>query len=219
MFIVEGNIGAGKTTFLKLIEKYFPNITVVFEPVKNWQKMVSGQSILENFYKDPTRWAYTMETATMISRVEEHIKEQENNNKLKFLERSIYSGHYCFGRNSYQNGFLSKIEWNMYVQWFNFLTKDKCKLPNGFIYLKVDPKVAYDRIKIRNRDAEKEISFDYIKQIDNWHEDFLINKVNISQELKNVPTLILDCNNDFEHDESEFLKHIDKIKTFLKNII
>jgi len=33
MYIVEGNIGAGKSTFLKLLSQHVPQVTVVQEPV------------------------------------------------------------------------------------------------------------------------------------------------------------------------------------------
>lgn len=82
MYIVEGNIGAGKSTFLKLISKRLSHITVVFEPLHNWQNKVYGQSVLANFYKDPRRWAYTMETLAMACRVQEHLREQ-NQSRIK----------------------------------------------------------------------------------------------------------------------------------------
>ena len=76
MYIVEGNIGAGKSTFLRLIQAQLPQVSVVFEPLHNWQSQVYGQSILSQFYNDPHRWAYTMETLAMACRVQEHIQEQ-----------------------------------------------------------------------------------------------------------------------------------------------
>ena len=143
MYIGEGNLGAGKTTFLKLIQERLPEIAVVFEPLHNWQSQVYGESILSNFYKDPQRWAYTMETLAMVCRVQEHLSEQENPNPFRLMERSIYSGHYVFATNGYQNGFLSELEWHVYLQWFNFLVTGRCKPPQGFIYLRTDPEVAY----------------------------------------------------------------------------
>ena len=35
------------------------------------------------FYQSITRWSYTMETATMFSRIQEHIKVQQNPIPLK----------------------------------------------------------------------------------------------------------------------------------------
>ncbi len=215
MYIVEGNIGAGKSTFLKLLELHIPTISIALEPMHNWQQQVYGQSLLANFYQDPKRWAYTLETLAMICRVREHIQEQEQPISYKIIERSIYSGHYCFAHNSYESGFLTDLEWAIYTNWFNLLVGEKCLPPQGFIYLKVDPAVAYERIKKRNRYAEKKISLHYLKQLEKRHNQFLIEQEGILPELKKVPLLILDCNKEFETDEQELAEHIKKVEQFI----
>ena len=216
MYIVEGNIGAGKSTFLRLIQERLPEIAVVFEPIHNWQSKVYGQSILTNFYKDPHRWAYTMETLAMACRVQEHLIEQENPNPFRLMERSIYSGHYIFATNGYQNGFFTELEWQVYLQWFNFLVTGRCKPPQGIIYLKTEPEVAYERIKRRKRLAEKTISLAYIKQIHECHEDFLVHKKELLAELLEVPVLVLDCNEEFENNPDQFAAHAEELASFVK---
>ena len=103
MFIVEGNIGAGKSTFLRLISQNLNHVSVALEPLQDWQKNYDGKNILDNFYSKPDRWAYTLETLTLMSRVKEYIKEQNTNNKFHLVERSIYSGNYCFAKNCYED--------------------------------------------------------------------------------------------------------------------
>ena len=39
IFIVEGNIGAGKTTFLKKIEETLPDSQVIYEPLYKWEEI------------------------------------------------------------------------------------------------------------------------------------------------------------------------------------
>lgn len=215
MYIVEGNIGTGKSTFLKLIQSHIPHISVVFEPLHNWQSQVYGQSILSNFYTDPQRWAYTMETLAMACRVQEHLKEQANAYPFRLMERSIYSGHYVFATNDFHNGFLSELEWNIYLQWFNFLVSGHCKPPHGFIYLKASPEVSFARIQKRNRSSERGISLEYIEQIHACHEAFLIEQQNVLSELTKVPVLVLDCNEEFEHNMEQFKLHAKKVETFM----
>lgn len=216
MYILEGNIGAGKSTFLKLLASHMPHIAVGFEPLHNWQSKVHGQSLLANFYEKPQRWAYSLETFAMICRVYEHLKDQEYDRDI-IIERSIYSGHYVFAMNGYEQGFMSDLEWNLYNQWFNTLVSTKCKAPQGFIYLQVDPEIAYKRIKKRNRLSEKKITLAYLKQIDACHEKFLLEKAGILPDLKKVPVLIIDCNQDFE-DNSEILNdHCALVQNFVTN--
>ena len=54
MYFVEGNIGSGKSTFLKKLSSEFK---VVQEQVDEWSKMknANGKNILEEFYEDPER--------------------------------------------------------------------------------------------------------------------------------------------------------------------
>lgn len=214
MYILEGNIGAGKSTFLKLLAQNMSGIAVGFEPLHNWQSNIHGQSLLSNFYEKPSRWAYSLETFAMICRVYEHLKDQEYQHDI-IIERSIYSGHYVFATNGYHQGFMTAMEWHMYNQWFNALVTTKCKTPQGFIYLHVDPEVAYERIKKRNRLAENKISLSYLTQIHRCHEKFLIDKTGILPDLKAVPVLVVNCNKDFEQDTDTLHHHLTVVKEFV----
>ncbi len=215
MYIIEGNIGVGKSTLLKLLKLELPQISISLEPMHNWQQEVYGQSLLVNFYQNPKRWAYTLETLAMMCRIREHLQEQESPNIYKIVERSIYSGHYCFVKNSYESGFFTDLEWSLYTAWFSFLTSGKCVPPQGFIYLNADSVTALDRIKKRNRPAEKKITLHYLKQLEKRHEQFLVQQHDILLELKKVPVLTLDCNNEFETNKKQLDQHISNIERFI----
>jgi deoxyadenosine/deoxycytidine kinase len=215
MYIIEGNIGAGKSTFLKLINKQLPYVSIGLEPLNNWHTEESGKSLLRQFYEQPKRWAYTLETLALMSRVQEHMLEQKHTHELRIVERSIYSGFYCFAQNSYQSGFLTDIEWSVYKEWFHFLADNTCSIPQGFVYLKVDPEIALERIRMRNRSAESGITLSYLKDIDKLHSDFLLEKKNIDTKLKDVPVLVLDCNTDFEHNSKQLEQLLQNLGTFL----
>jgi len=215
MYILEANTGAGKSTFLKLLEKHNSTILAGYEPVADWQKPVDGQSILTNFFADPQRWAYPMETYAMLSRVRQHMIDQENDHPKRIIERSIYSGHYCFALNSYKSGFMNALEWSMYCSWFNFLIPGKCKPPRGFIYLRTDPKVALARVKKRARSGEL-IELDYLENLHDYHERFLMRKEDILPELKNVPVLVLEINQDFENNPDYFATLATQVEEFLE---
>jgi len=215
MYILEGNIGAGKSTLLRKIKKIETDMEVVFEPVNTWHRQRTGQSLLANFYKDIPRWAFPLETYAMACRVKEHLKEQQKFNTYRLLERSIYSGHYCFAHNSYHNGGMSSIEWEIYKQWFAFLVHGKCRLPFGFIYLKTDPEVCFERVKKRGRAGEQHITLKYLKQIDKMHDEFLIEHNNIVPELQLIPVLTLDGNKPFKECGSIFNEYCDQIEEFM----
>ena len=216
MYIVEGNIGAGKSTFLKLIEAHAPEITTHFESFANGHTDKQGPELLNNFYHDPARWAYTLETHVMMTRVQNHQLLQAQKNKNAIIERSIYSGHHCFAQNSYANGFMSLVEWHMYNQLFNFLIPTICKAPLGFIYLRVTPEIAHQRIVKRNRPGEKTITLDYLTQIHERHESFLVSEKRKLPYISITPVLILECNDEFETNRVKLHEHIAQVKQFLK---
>ncbi len=215
MYLVEGNIGAGKSTLLSLISKNMPSIEVVFESVNTWNKQDHGSSLLSHFYEDAHRWSYTMETFTMFTRIEEHLREQKKENPFKIIERSLYSGYYCFALNGYQQGYMTPIEWSLYTQWFTFLVENGCKRPHGFIYLKSSPETCYQRTLKRSRSGEESISLTYLKEIHEQHEDFLIKKKNINNSLKEVPVLVLDRSYEFENDQDALDEYLEKIQDFM----
>ena len=53
--LVEGNIGCGKSTFLKLFNKYSDHIELLQEPLDKWQN-VNGCNLLHMMYDDPQRY-------------------------------------------------------------------------------------------------------------------------------------------------------------------
>lgn len=215
MYIVEGNIGVGKSTFLKEIADQIPELETIQEPVETWNNQAYGQSLLSEFYNDTPRWAYTLETLALICRVREHVKESKNKYPYRLMERSIYSGHYCFAQNDFANKYLTKMEWSLYQDWVDYMIKQQCSPPLGFIYLKADPKVCFERTRLRGRESEKNLTLEYIEQIHFWHERFLVEKRDIFDSIKYTPVLILDCNENFYEDQRLLESHINSVRMFL----
>ena len=171
--------------------------------------------MLANFYKNPYRWAYTMETLAMICRVQDYRANQQNAYTIQLVERSLYSGHYCFALNGYHSGFMTQAEWDAYTAWFNFFVPRYCQPPQGFVYLRVEPDVAYERVLKRKRSSENKLSLTYLQQIHDYHEKFLIHKKNIMPSLEAVPVLVLDGNYDFQDNVNIFEQHKQKLLSFL----
>lgn len=110
---------------------------------------------------------------------------------------------------------MSALEWAQYQEWFKFLVIQKCLPPQGFIYLKIDPLVAYERIKKRNRYAEKTISLAYLKQIHERHEEFLVTHKQTHESIRHVPVLILDVTKDFEHHPEQMHSLLAQVELFM----
>lgn len=95
---IEGNIGAGKTTFLKIIQSSMnSSFEVIEEPVSEWKKITGGTkdqeaNLLELFYNEPNRWSYAFQSYCFFTRMKEWIKIKESlKPNVYFFERSIHS--------------------------------------------------------------------------------------------------------------------------------
>lgn len=207
MIFLEGNIGAGKSTLLKIINRTLL-CKVALEPYKKWHSWNESKNILQMFYKNPKRWAYTFETYTLLTRIMEYqnLKKQISN-LLPIVERSPYSGRYCFAFNSLKMGFLCKIEWTIYENLCNYLFAKHITKPKGIIYLRTSPKTCFNRIYLRGRKEEKSISLEYLNQLHDRHDAWLL-------RIKNIPILCID-ENKFDKNKIK-KKSVELISNFFK---
>jgi deoxyguanosine kinase len=217
--MIEGNIGSGKSTFLNILKKAIPETNSILEPVDQWQTMQNNENLLDLFYKDMPRWAYTFQTFAFISRIQSLISHKKNSSSLfHFVERSVYCDRYCFAKNLFEQKIMSELEWFLYKEIFLWLVENYAPKPSGFIYLKTDPTISLARIKQRSRNEESNISSDYLFSLHQQHEDWLVHKKNIDTNIIDVPVLILDCNQDFEKNLTVQNQHIAAIDAFMQQI-
>jgi len=218
--MVEGNIGAGKSTFLKILQKNLA-VNVIFEPTNKWQNEAKENNLLHLFYKDTPRWAYTFQSYAFISRVNTLINHLKNapSTTPQILERSIYCDRYCFAKNCFESGLMSNVEWQIYKEWFAWLSEFHTPRPSGFIYLKTDPTVCHNRILKRSRCEESGISIEYLESLHKRHEDWLVLQKEICPHLSSIPILILECNTEFETNQVVQKKHLTAVKKFIEQTV
>jgi len=204
MFFLEGNIGTGKSTLLKKLED--EGIQVVYEPVDEWAsiKNKNGKNILEEFYANQARYAYTFQSIAFRT----HIKNIKHCDKNSVVERSVFTHRNVFAKTCYENELMNELEWNDYISWFDWLSEEFNIKPGGYIYLQADPKISYERITKRSRDGEGTITFDYINELHKKHEAWLLNEPNV---------LVLNVDEDFENNSSKLDEMIIKVKMFINN--
>ena len=202
MFFIEGNVGTGKSTFLQKLKEV--GLDVIFEPVDIWTsiKNDNGKTLLEEFYNDQKRYAYTFQSIAFRTRVQ----NIENSKVNTVIERSIFTDRNVFAKTCYENGMMNEIEWNDYTSWFDWLATSFNINPKGYIYLRASPDISYDRIKKRSRSGEETIPFDYLNELHNKHENWLLDEPNV---------LILDVNEDFENNIGRLNDMIEKVLKFI----
>jgi deoxyadenosine/deoxycytidine kinase len=207
MFFLEGNVGTGKSTFLKKLQE-ITDIHVILEPVDEWvstQNLNSGKNLLEEFYANQERWAYTFQSIAFRTRINNLLQAPKD--KINIIERSVFTDRNVFAKTCYENSKMCDIEWNDYTSWFDWLTDTFDVKPKGYIYLRADPEVSYDRVKIRNRGGEESIPLDYLKTLHDKHDEWLLKEKNV---------LVLDVNEDFEKNPDKLSEMIQKVLMFIK---
>jgi deoxyadenosine/deoxycytidine kinase len=217
MLIIEGNVGVGKSTFLKYLQEHL-DADVIFEPNELWQN-VDGHNLLEQFFLEPKRWAYTCQSYILQTRIDQIILELcDPNKKYCLMERSIYSGRYCFANVAYEIGWMNDLEWILYQKLWNHEIKQIDSLPTGFIYLRSSAEVCFQRIARRGRFEEKPITLDYLKRIEEKYENWFINKQGIDTIIANLPVLVLDFSVDFLKDPEIEQRSLKQIQTFIAQL-
>lgn len=175
LVFVEGLIGSGKTTALKRLEEHIREMgledkaAVVYEPVELWQKL----NLLELFYVDRPRWAYTFQNMAFITKMLV-LDTLNDDTKVYFIERSPHVDKRVFASICHDNADMTSSEWELYTMWYNFfISKFESKHTIEFLYLRTSVETCAERIKIRNRKGEAGIPSEYLKLLEVKHDEWL----------------------------------------------
>lgn len=194
MISIEANVGAGKSSFLKIFgQKWSDKFNIIYEPLDEWQIKYSdiNNNILGLFYEDIPRWGYTFQSNAFITRIQKYDKEKDSQ-KINLTERSILSDHHIFAQMLYDDGKMNEIEWKLYQNWFNWLSDKFNAKPDSIVYLRCDPLIAYERVKKRARSEEDTISLDYLTRLSEYHDKWLLNETSIPVKIINVDEDFID---------------------------
>lgn len=211
---IEGNIGSGKTTLINLLkDKYKNNKRFIFieEPIDIWLSITDKDqfNILNKFYTDKNKYSYLFQNFAFITR--NIILKSKTKNLFSFRkkyiisERSIDADKNIFCKMLYDDNSIEDIEYKIYNYWYDHLFPEL--RINKIIYLKTNPNISFKRIKNRNRVEEKDIEYQYINKLHEYHENW-INTYN-----KNKICIL---NGDLELKDINY--NLKKISNFLKII-
>ena len=209
---IEGNIGSGKSTLLtELKARYAADPTICFleEPVGIWNTIVdaSGVTILEKYYANQTRYAFSFQMMAYISRISVmRAALKENKYRLIIIERSVYTDSAVFAKMLFDDKKIEDIEYAIYLKWVNEFISDFP--PVKFIYMQAEPEVSFQRVGIRGRPGEI-IPLDYLQSCHKYHEEWLLVK-------NQNPVLLLDANVDVKNDTKALEKWMQEIEAFIQ---
>ena len=183
---IEGDIGAGKSTLIWQLKSLFPTWHFIDEPVNTWLslKNTDGTNLLELFYKDKDRYAYTFQNCAVLSRAiniqkaitawkeECAVNPEVAQHNIFITERCLDTDVNVFAKMMYDDKKLNEIEWSLYTMWYNYV-KEQTPPLSGIIYLTTPPEICAERIRLRGRKGEETIQHDYLKELDRYQRTWI----------------------------------------------
>jgi len=217
---IDGNIGSGKSTLMANLREYYNDkVDVVFlkEPVDEWAEIKdeNGITILEKFYENSEKYAFSFQMMAYISRLKvlkDAVKNiKPTSKKTIFIsERSLYTDKMVFAKMLYDSKKIEGINYQIYLNWFYTFSQE---FPvHKVIYVKTEPEKCHSRILKRAREGENLISLEYLKNSDVYH-DHMLNMS--SSDCICREQLILDGNVDIYENPNQVKEWISEIDKFI----
>ena len=196
MFVaIAGNIGCGKTTLTRKLSERLA-CTPMYESVED-------NPYLEDFYADMNKYSFPLQIYFLNHRFKAHQKI-ELSNFSAIQDRSIYEDAHIFAKNLYLQGKMTKRDFDNYFALYKTIVSS-LNPPTLMILLKRSTDKLMERIKLRGRGCEKDISPEYIGQLNSlynqWYESYDLGK-----------HLVVETDDlDFLHNENDFELLVSKI--------
>ncbi len=186
--VIEGNIGAGKTTLVKKIGEDVSAGIILERFAEN--------PFLPKFYEDPERFSFPVELSFLADRY--HQLKEELSNRQIFSSLLIADYYFAksliFARNT-----LKDDEYNLYRQLYDIIHQH-LPVPDLYVYLHVPVEKLLNNIKKRGREYEQNIDETYLLQIQNGYFDYIRSK-------ENFRILVIDGSNiNYINSDVDYLK-------------
>lgn len=186
--VIEGNIGAGKTTLASMIARDC-NAKLILE-------RFADNPFLPKFYNGPSRYSFPLELSFLADRYRQLKDELVEPDLFKNFTVADY---YFMKSLVFSSKTLEKDEFSLYRQIFYIIYSSLPK-PDLYVYLHVPPERLLKNIALRGREYEKSITADYLSGIQESYFNFF------RQNPENR-YLVLDVSNiDFVASHTDYLK-------------
>ncbi|HKL34193.1 MAG TPA: deoxynucleoside kinase [Tangfeifania sp.] len=173
--VIEGNIGAGKTTLSEKLANEF-NAKLIVE-------QFADNPFLPKFYKNQERYSFPLELSFLADRYNQ-IKDEVLN--LDLFHNFLIADYYFAKSAIFAQNTLKQDEYRLFRQIFDIVFESMPK-PDLYVYLHSDTENLLKNIAKRGRDYEKEITPEYLDKIRDGYFHFF-------KQVNNFPVLIIDIN-------------------------
>ncbi|MGH7778246.1 MAG: deoxynucleoside kinase [Candidatus Binataceae bacterium] len=156
---VEGPIGVGKTSLAQVLAKEL-NARLLLEDADN-------NPFLPRFYAEPDKYAFPAQLYFLLTRY---------NQQRELLQRDLFEqatvADYLFAKDRiFANLNLAPDEIKLYEGVYKLVDAEMAK-PDLVVYVRARVDVLGERLRKRNRDFERHISYEYLERVSSAYRDF-----------------------------------------------
>jgi len=185
--VIEGNIGAGKTSFASLLAEDC-NARLILEQFEE-------NSFLPKFYEDPARYAFPLELSFLADRYQQ-LKSQFNASDL--FKTFTVADYFIFKSLIFASKNLEPLEFGLYSKLFSIVSSVVPK-PDMIVYLYLNLENLKNNIEKRGRPYEQNIQFEYLDKIQKGYLEFL-------RQQTDLRVIVIDTNDlDFVARRNDYL--------------
>ncbi len=157
--VVEGPIGAGKTSLSRLLAEELQARLML--------EVVEGNPFLASFYEDPERYSFKVQVFFLLSR---YKQIQDLGQGALFYEHTV--SDYLFDKDFiFASLNLKGAEWELYQELYQQL-KPKLTTPDLTVYLRAQPDLLLQRIAQRGRSFERNMEASYLWRLGKAYDDY-----------------------------------------------
>lgn len=193
--VIEGNIGAGKTTLATKISEDF-NAKLVLEGF-------ADNPFLPKFYEDQARYAFPLEMSFLADRYQQL---SDDLTQLDLFKNFTVADYYIFKSLIFARVTLSEDEYRLYHKIFEIMYKEIPK-PDLYVYLYQNTDQLLANIKKRGRSYEQEIPSEYLDKINQGYLEYIK-----QQKDKDLNVLVIDVSDkDFVENHQDYLTILEQL--------
>ena len=191
--VIEGNIGAGKTSLAKKISEDFDARLLL--------ERFADNPFLPKFYKNPARYSFPLELSFLADR---YLQLRDEVGSLDMFSPFTVADYYFMKSIVFASATLEKEEFNLYRQIFHIINGSLPR-PDLYIYLHVLPENLLKNIASRGREYEKTITKEYLTGIQESYFNYF-------RQNPDNTYLVIDTNNiDFVNCEDDYKRIVAEI--------
>jgi deoxyadenosine/deoxycytidine kinase len=188
--VVEGNIGAGKTTLSTMLSEHFSARLVL--------EQFSDNPFLPGFYEDPNKFAFPLELSFLAERYQQLKDELSRPDLFRPL---IVADYFVLKSLIFAQITLEQHEFELFSRLFKII-RDSLPLPDKIIFLHSNRERLKNNIQMRGRSYEQNIQDEYLEKIQNGYFGLL-------KSLETLPVALVDASGvDFVKNPEDFQRFV-----------